>query len=155
MDSLEKLLEPFNVIRKISVEWGEMDAAQHVNNTVYLRWAESARIAYFQKMKIEISSTGRGSTSKPAKEGIILGYVDCKYIFPVTFPDVIGIGVKVVDLKLDRMVMESHMFSEKYGRIVAISKQEVLPYSYIELRKIPVSREMIEKIERIEGRSFA
>ncbi|GGD72752.1 acyl-CoA thioesterase [Maribacter cobaltidurans] len=35
---------------ELPVQWGDMDAAQHVNNTVYLRWMESARIEMFQKM---------------------------------------------------------------------------------------------------------
>ena len=155
MDKLEKLLEPFKVIHKVQVEWGEMDAAQHVNNTVYLRWGESARIAYFQKMKMDISSSGDGGAGKPAEEGIILGYVDCKYIFPVTFPDTIIIGVRISEIKVDRIVMESQMFSEKFGRIVAVSKQEVVPYNYRAQKKIPVSKSLIEIIEAIEGNSFA
>ena len=34
---------------KYFVHWGDMDAAQHVNNLAYLRWAESARIELFEK----------------------------------------------------------------------------------------------------------
>ena len=30
------------------VRWGDMDAFQHVNNTVYFRWFECARLEYFQ-----------------------------------------------------------------------------------------------------------
>ena len=154
METLQKLLEPFNVVHKINVEWGEMDAAQHVNNTVYLRWCESGRIAYFDAMKINVSATGSGADAKPSNEGMILGYVDCKYIFPVTFPDVVGIGIKVAEIKSDRIVMESHMFSEKHGRLVAISKQEVLPYDYTKRSKIPVPKHMIDIIKTIEGKSF-
>src|SRR5687767_1167703 len=35
---------------EIPVQWGDMDAFGHVNNTVYFRWFESARIAYFEKI---------------------------------------------------------------------------------------------------------
>ena len=38
------------VVLELPVQCGDMDAAQHVNNTVYLRWIESARIEMFQKM---------------------------------------------------------------------------------------------------------
>ena len=34
----------------IPVQWGDQDAFGHVNNTVYFRWFESARIAYFMRM---------------------------------------------------------------------------------------------------------
>jgi len=75
-------LKDFPVITKIPVQWGEMDAAQHVNNVIYLRWSETGRIAYFKKLGYEVSPGGN-------EAGFILGWQDCKYIFPVTFPDTI------------------------------------------------------------------
>ena len=39
------------VTLELPVQWGDMDAAKHVNNTIYLRWTESARIEMFQKMQ--------------------------------------------------------------------------------------------------------
>ena len=35
---------------ELPVQWGEMDDFGHVNNAVFLRWFESARIAYFQHL---------------------------------------------------------------------------------------------------------
>ena len=34
---------------KIPVQWGEMDTFNHVNNVVYIRWCETARIELFRK----------------------------------------------------------------------------------------------------------
>ncbi|SFY42515.1 acyl-CoA thioester hydrolase [Paracoccus pantotrophus] len=34
----------------IPVRWGDMDAAGHVNNTVYFRFAEEIRLTWFQRM---------------------------------------------------------------------------------------------------------
>ena len=33
----------------IHVQWGDMDAFQHVNNVIYLGWVESARVKYFDE----------------------------------------------------------------------------------------------------------
>ncbi|MEL6802300.1 MAG: acyl-CoA thioesterase, partial [Bacteroidota bacterium] len=55
------------------VEWSDMDAARHVNNLVYLRWAETSRIAYFKQAGMD--------TSFADKLGVILAWQDCKYIF--------------------------------------------------------------------------
>jgi acyl-CoA thioester hydrolase len=38
------------------VAWGEMDAFGHVNNAVYLRWFESARIAYFAQVGVAVAA---------------------------------------------------------------------------------------------------
>ncbi len=46
------LLKGFPVVVEITVAWGEMDALKHVNNVVYFRYFENARIAYFEKVEI-------------------------------------------------------------------------------------------------------
>jgi len=36
--------------KTIEVQWGEIDAAMHVNNVTYLKWVESARVDFLIKM---------------------------------------------------------------------------------------------------------
>jgi acyl-CoA thioester hydrolase len=67
---------------------GEMDALQHVNNVVYVRWGETARIDYFRALGFFSSEDDK------MKTGIILGFQSVKYIAPVTYPDTIHIGTK-------------------------------------------------------------
>ena len=50
MGSAKKALAEFPVKTKITVKWGEMDAAGHVNNLVHLRWFEHARIVYLDQL---------------------------------------------------------------------------------------------------------
>ena len=77
-----KLVEKYPEISKsplileVPLLWGDMDSAKHVNNLVYLKWAETSRILLFDKMM---------DTSFEGEEGPILGWQDCKYIFPMTF----------------------------------------------------------------------
>ena len=40
------------LVVEIPVVWGDLDAFRHVNNTVFLRWFETARIAYFERIGI-------------------------------------------------------------------------------------------------------
>ena len=142
MDKIKEALKafPFNIA--INVQWGEMDAAQHVNNVVYLRWSETARIGYFEKLNIVDSFN--------SEAGPILGWMDCKYIFPVTFPDTIFIGVKVDEILEDRFMMSTHLFSKKHDRIVAISKQSILAYDYKKLCKTTLPKNWINQIRTLE-----
>lgn len=39
------------ISKDIEVHWGDMDAVGHVNTTVYLRYMEDARLAWFMQMK--------------------------------------------------------------------------------------------------------
>ena len=45
MDGLSR----WPVTIELPVQWGELDSFGHVNNVVFLRWFESARIAYFER----------------------------------------------------------------------------------------------------------
>lgn len=136
-------LNDFAVKTTIPVQWGDMDAANHVNNAVYMRWVESARLAYFMEMGMDTTFSGQDA-------GPILAWQDCKYIFPVTFPDTVTIGVRTLQVEEDRFRMECGVFSEKHGRLVAIAKQVVVPYNFKELQKMAMPEAWLAGIDRIE-----
>ena len=66
---------------EIPVQWGDMDALNHVNHTVFIRWMETARMHYF----IACDFTGLFES-----EGIgpILAGLKVDYSAPVQFPAV-------------------------------------------------------------------
>ncbi|MBM3384043.1 MAG: acyl-CoA thioesterase, partial [Betaproteobacteria bacterium] len=37
-------------VERIPIRWGDMDAMGHVNNTVYFRFMEQARISWFDRL---------------------------------------------------------------------------------------------------------
>ena len=139
MNNLNAALEEFPVHIEIPVQWGDMDAAQHVNNTVYLRWTESSRIKFFINI-------GYGITPTNGEVGFILGFQDCKYIFPVTFPDTVIVGVKAIEIGKDRIFLQSHVFSKKHQRLAAISNQTVVTYDYAALKKVAIPEDLKNKI---------
>jgi len=114
---------------ELPVQWGNMDAAQHVNNTVYLRWVESARIKMFEKM--------HDGSFEFKKMVPILAWQDCKYIFPVTYPDTVIVALDVIELLEDRVLCEVKIYSKKHQRIVALSKSMLMAYDMIDLKKLP------------------
>ena len=68
-------LEGYPVVIDEQVVWGEMDAFQHVNNTVYFRYFESARIAYF-------GAVGYLEWMKAEGSGPILASTRCRFRRP-------------------------------------------------------------------------
>ena len=114
---------------ELPVQWGDMDAAQHVNNTVYLRWMESARIDMFKKMH-----EGDFQFKRIVP---ILAWQDCKYIFPVTYPDTVVISLDIIELMEDRVLCEGKIYSKNHDRLAAISKTLLMAYDMEELKKHP------------------
>jgi acyl-CoA thioester hydrolase len=98
MSATEELLEPYPITMQIPVYWGDHDAMQHVNNTVYIRWMEHVRLLFFDAI-------GVSESMKQTGVGTILASIQCRYRAPVTFPDTIHAGARAVSLGEDRMVI--------------------------------------------------
>lgn len=133
---------PFPVVLEIPVAWGEMDAFQHLNNAVYFRYAESTRIAYFQRVGLAQAMT-RGV-------GPILAETRCRFKAPVTFPDTVAAGVRVTSLGEDRFEMLYSLWSHKLEREAAAIWATIVTYNYGEGRKAPVPPEVAQAIRELE-----
>ena len=134
-------LTDFPTIISQAVQWGEMDAANHVNNTVYFRYFESARIEFFNQMGF-MDFTGDTGV------GPILAETNCKYKAPLTFPDNIKITARILPNSLTEygFTMQHVVYSEKLQRIVAEGTSRIVCYDYQNKRKALIPKELIEKL---------
>jgi acyl-CoA thioester hydrolase len=137
------LLAEFPVIVPHRVLWGEMDAYRHVNNTVYFRWFESARIAYFERMAVIGSYGGVGP---------ILASTSCRFRAAVKYPDEIRAGARVAKLDEDRFTMAFAVASAALGRIVAEGEGVIVPFDYAAQKKVALPAAWREAIEKLEKR---
>lgn len=87
-----ELLEAYPAVVDIPVAWGEMDAYGHVNNAVYFRWFESARMAYFDPLGVHEIKQLSGI-------GPILASTSCRFRIPLTYPDQVSIGATVAGVE--------------------------------------------------------
>ncbi len=144
---MEELLKNYPAKIEIPVQWGDMDAAQHVNNIIYLRWFESARIQYFEQIQELMDFTGA------VELGAILAEVNCRYKMPVTFPDTVIIAAKVQLDSLDEFSfrMEHIIVSKLHGRIAAEGWTRIVCYNYREKRKAAMPARLREKILVLEN----
>jgi len=120
---MQELLAPYPVVIEIPLHWGEMDAFNHVNNVVYFRYFESARMAYFQKinyMKV-FEETGIGP---------ILAATRCKFKFPLVYPDTVWVGARVTEVDSDRFMMQYVVVSQQVQKVAAEGEGQVVSYDF-------------------------
>lgn len=141
-------LEGFPVVVTCPVQWGEMDAYQHVNNVVYFRWFETGRAAYFDRAGLWTLG------SAPNGVAPIFHSVSCRYRLPLTYPDDVDIGVRVKEVKEDRFVVEHAVFSRRHDRVAAEGEGVVVSFDYKKQAKAPLPEEWLQAFERIEDRRF-
>jgi acyl-CoA thioester hydrolase len=137
------ILEGYPVNLEVPVAWGEMDAMGHVNNVVYFRYFESARIAYFEKM-------GLIDFMKQTGIGPILATTSCRFRIPLTYPDKVLIGAKVASVEEDRFVMHYLVVSGKHGKPAAEGEGVIVAFNYREGKKVPVPEVLRQKIQELE-----
>ncbi len=146
--STDTLLDEFPVQVACPIAWGDMDAFQHVNNTRYFRFFEDARIAYFERIEL------MGASGLPAGLGPILASTSCKFRYPVTYPDTVRVGARVLEIGEDRFEMAYRVVSEQAERVAADGRGVVVSFDYEAGQKAPLPDAWIEHIETLEGRSF-
>lgn len=141
---MQDLLAGFPVVIEIPVAWGEMDAFQHVNNIVYLRYFESVRIVYFERLGFMdiMGQTGVGP---------ILAETRCRYRKPLTYPDTLSVGARVSELGEDRFVIQHRVVSHKLGAVAAEGEGTLVAYNYREKRKSAIPDEVRRRIQELES----
>ena len=75
--AVAQLLEGYRLVVTTMVGWGDMDANNHVNNVIYFRYFEQARISWFDSI---------GADYRRLPEGPILGSIACRFILPIVYP---------------------------------------------------------------------
>lgn len=139
-------LSSFPVRLEIPVAWGEMDAMGHVNNIVYLRWFECARIAYFERVGWLAGGRVRGV-------GPILHSTQARFRAPVKWPDRIVVGARVGDVEADRFTMHYEIWSEALRRVAAEGSGLVVCFDYDREHKAPLPPEIRQRIADLEASS--
>src|SRR5947209_3866457 len=93
---LDSLLTGYPVVVEQAVVWGEMDAYRHVNNVVYFRYFENARLEYFRRL-------GWPEFEGTTGIGPILAATQARFRKPLTYPDAIAIAAWLGTLGSDRL----------------------------------------------------
>lgn len=73
-DDRRKLL----LTTRIPVRWGDMDFYGHVNNTVYFRYFEQARVEWLEEMAFRVGPD--------VPTGPVIINASCTFLIPVNYP---------------------------------------------------------------------
>jgi len=140
---MNELLKDFTFVVDLNIEWGDMDALQHVNNIEYFKYFQVARIAYFEKIN---SDSVFGETPIP----LILASTQCKFIYPLTFPDSVSVGVRVDTMADQYFTMKYSVVSHKHQRLAAIGDAKVVMFDYVNNKKTSIPSEIRKTIIDLE-----
>ena len=125
------------------MEWNNLDAFEHVNNTHFIRWFESARIAYLDRCDLL-------DWMKSQSHGPILASVHCHYRRPVFFPDTVRVGASIMRLGGTSMIIYHGVFSLDQRRIVADGESHVVLFDYARQRPVRIPETFRARVDAAE-----
>jgi acyl-CoA thioester hydrolase len=114
---------------EIPLRWGDMDAMSHLNNVIYFRLMEEARIQWFQQF---------GFPTLPTGEAPILAHVSCDFVRAMTYPGTAI--VRQVITRVGRSSVEMSLSIEKDrepGVTYATGRSVIVWYDYGTGKSLP------------------
>jgi len=104
--------EHYDFWHTVDVRWGDMDSQRHVNNAKYFTYFESARIAFFDTVRLHSHGDERN-------EGPALVTTTCNFKRQVRYPARLDIGVRLTRLGNRSIGLELGVFFEGTDELVA------------------------------------
>jgi acyl-CoA thioester hydrolase len=131
----------FPIRFEIPVAWGDMDAFGHVNNVIYLRYFETARVRYFDNL---ISDNNNKSSIKP-----VLASIQANYKAPVVYPDILTVKIGVTKMGMTSLNMCCEMFNQR-GTLALEANCAIVMFDFITQKPSGIPDEIKEYIRKIE-----
>ena len=135
------VLANYPIIHHQPIHWGEMDAFNHLNNVVYYRYSESARIGYLHALDMFDGSMVT-----------VLAQSSCQYLRPVTYPDTLLLGVRCQRLGNTSITMEYSYYSTAQNIIVATAEAVVVRLDSDGKGKLPWTAEERARLLALEAK---
>ncbi len=129
-----------------------MDALGHVNNVVYFRYLECARVEFMRRC-------GMTDIRQPRGIGVILQHVQCRFRRPIVFPDTVTITARVTSIEADRFTLDHEIISEaqtmlapdKKPVVAALGTSTIVTYDYTANAKAPIPADLRRAIEALRA----
>ena len=80
MEHKKKLIH----VTRLTIRWGDMDAYGHVNNAVYFRYMEQARIDLLEALGVTIDTRVQGP---------VIVHAACTFLAPLNYPGEVEVRV--------------------------------------------------------------
>lgn len=111
---------PRTFVHRERVRFGDLDANAHLNNVVFLRYFETARIAFIR----DLFPGHDPSAPNPSRGGVIFAECHINYRSPVHFDEEVAIECSVGEIRRSAfqmrftMTVEERLVADGYGWLV-------------------------------------
>ena len=116
MEHKKKLIH----VTRMPIRWGDMDAYGHVNNTVYFRYMEQARVEWIEEMGVQV---------RPGGTGPVIINASCTFKKPMNYPGTVEVrtfvghpGRSSVQTHVE-MLIDGELYADGAAKVVWMDTQ--------------------------------
>ncbi|MEM6639605.1 MAG: thioesterase family protein [Pseudomonadota bacterium] len=113
------------------IRFSDMDAYGHVNNAVYFRLFEQARMVFLQAIGLTLDLDDPGV-------GPILAETRCRFRIALTHPDATFVGASAREIGPHWFTMDYVVVSEQHNAVAAQGDARIVVYDYARREKCPL-----------------
>jgi acyl-CoA thioester hydrolase len=123
------------------VRFGDLDAMRHLNNVVFLRYFETARIAYLREL------VPSHDPARPENDAFGLIFAEChiNYRSPVHFDEEVAVACSIGNVRRSSFRVEFEM--RVASRLVAEGYGVLVGFDYTEQSAAQLPEELRERLE--------
>jgi acyl-CoA thioester hydrolase len=115
---------------RIPVRWGDLDAYGHVNNTLYFRYCEQARVEWSEQMGFPVRSA--------AGEGVVVINAACTFLIPITYPATVIVHMYAGDPGRSSVMTWYELRVEGDDRLYAEGSSKIVWMNHQTGRSVPM-----------------
>ncbi len=148
----------FAVEIDVPVHWGEIDRMGHLNNAMYARYVESARVEYFARVGICDARSAApppvnlvAPRELPEHVGPIVARLCIDFKEPVEHPDRVRVGVATVRLGRSSATHKYVLSSERKRAVVAEAEVVWVTFDYERSQAVPIPDGLRRRIVDLEA----
>jgi acyl-CoA thioester hydrolase len=137
-------VESYPLIVEQTVAWGDMDAHGHVNNVVYFRYMENARVEFYRQI-------GKYEFEKRTGVTLVVKSTGCRFVAPLSWPDRIAVGARVARLSDEGMLMQYLVVNAASSQVAALGESEIVALKVADGTRIPFPQELRDRISEMQS----
>jgi acyl-CoA thioester hydrolase len=136
----------FPVSLPLRIDWSDLDLFGHVNNVAFLKYVQSARVNYWERI-------GLYQSFLKTKVGPMLASTRCDFKKPLFYPGTAIVQTRVEFIKTTSFGFH-HEIQNKRGDAVAEAHDVMVMFDFLKNVKVEFPAELRKIVEELEKRTF-
>jgi len=141
-----ELFNDFPVKLELRIDWAELDLFGHVNNVMFAKYAQAARVHYWEQI-------GLYKHYLETRRGPMVASFSCRFRKPLHYPGKVTIYTRMKHIGNTSFSLQ-HQIVDGQDELAAEAEDVIVMYDFEKGAKIRFPDPFRLKVEALEGRSF-